>query len=170
MVRPPQASSASPTQTQCPKARPRAICSSAYDPDPPQQSPQIHARKTGAGSERLLPAMHSGMAGRMTRWLLISLFLLNAACGAAAVPAARRPDGGWHLKCDASLARCVQEADDLCKGRGYVVISGFNKRKLYGAELGVSQVEERQAELDIACADKRDQLPTLAPPPPPSQP
>ena len=105
----------------------------------------------------------------MIRWQLSSLFLLTA-CGAAAVPSARRPDGGWHLKCDASLARCVQEADDLCKGRGYVIISGFSKRKLYGAELGVSQVEERQAELDIACADKRDQLPTVAPAPPANQP
>ena len=95
----------------------------------------------------------------MTRWLLISFLLVGCA---GSLAAARRPDGGWHLKCGASLAKCAQQADDLCKGRGYVVISGFSKRKLYGAELGVSQVEVREAELDVACADKRDELPSIA--------
>jgi hypothetical protein len=95
----------------------------------------------------------------MARWLLVSLFLVGCAGSLAPV---RRADGGWHLKCGPALAKCAQQADDLCKGRGYVVISGFSKRKLYGAELGQSQVEERQAELDVACADKRDELPTVS--------
>jgi hypothetical protein len=37
---------------------------------------------------------------------------------------------------------------------------------VYGAELGVSQVAVREAELDIACADRRGQLPTVASAPP----
>ena len=98
----------------------------------------------------------------MIRWLLIPLFL--AACSASLDPALRRPDGAWHVQCGAALERCVKRAEDLCKGRGYLVISGMSKRKLYGAELGVSQVEERQAELDFACADKRGELPTLTAP------
>jgi hypothetical protein len=101
----------------------------------------------------------------MTRWLLVSLLLVG--CAGSLAPA-RRPDGGWHLKCGPSLAKCTQQADDLCKGRGYVVISGFSKRKLYGAELGASQVEEREAELDVACADKRDELPSVSAAPAPS--
>jgi len=96
----------------------------------------------------------------MIRVVLVSLLL--SACSAAQVPALRRPDGGWHLKCGASLERCVKHAEDLCHGRGYVVISGMSKRKLYGAELGVSQVEAREAELDIACADRRGDLPTVS--------
>ncbi|MET0793277.1 MAG: hypothetical protein ABW061_17280 [Polyangiaceae bacterium] len=98
----------------------------------------------------------------MTRWVLVSFLL--AGCAGSLAPA-RRPDGGWHLKCGASLDRCVQQAEDLCKGRGYVVISGFSKRKLYGAELGMSQVEVREAELDIACADRRSELPVVTPAP-----
>ena len=98
----------------------------------------------------------------MTRWLLVSFLLVG--CAGSLAPA-RRPDGGWHLKCGPALAKCTQQAEDLCKGRGYVVISGFSKRKLYGAELGVSQVEERESELDVACADKRDELPSVTPAP-----
>jgi hypothetical protein len=66
----------------------------------------------------------------------------------------------------------VQRANDLCDNRGYVVLGGVNKRQLLGAELGVSQVEVREAELSIACADRRGDLPkvltintTLAAPP-----
>ena len=95
----------------------------------------------------------------MTRWLFVPLFL--GACSASLEPAIRRPDGGWHLKCGSALEGCVKRAEDLCKGAGYVVISGMSKRQLYGAELGVSQVEVRQAELDIACADRRGDLPTV---------
>ena len=96
----------------------------------------------------------------MSRWFLISLFL--TACGSSLIPASRRADGGWHLDCGSLLERCVQRADQLCKGRGYVVLGGMSKRKLYGAELGVSQVEVREAALDIACADRRGDLPTVA--------
>lgn len=90
----------------------------------------------------------------------MTLFL--GACGSAPIPASLRPDGAWHLKCGGSLARCVPRADDLCKGRGYVVLGGMSKRKLYGAELGASQVEVREAELDIVCADRRGELPVVA--------
>jgi len=104
----------------------------------------------------------------MARWILSSLLLLTAC--AASIPAGKKPDGSWHLKCGSALDRCVKQAEDLCKGRGYVVLSGMSKRNLYGAELGVSQVEVREAELDVACADQRGNLPivtsaTPAPPP-----
>ena len=70
------------------------------------------------------------------------------------------------------MCECVKQAEELCKGRGYVVVSGASKRNLYGAELGVSQHEVREAELDIACADRRSVLPTVqsASPPPASPP
>lgn len=87
--------------------------------------------------------------------------LLLVACTSSTLPPLRKPDGSWHLKCGAMMAECVKQADDLCKGRGYVVLSGMSKRNLYGAELGVSQVEVREAELDIACADRRGDLPTV---------
>ncbi|MEO7033802.1 MAG: hypothetical protein ABI548_07960 [Polyangiaceae bacterium] len=99
----------------------------------------------------------------MARWFLLSFGFLGAlgACSPSSVPAARRADGSWHLKCGASLAACVQRAGDLCKDRGYVVLGGMSKRELYGAELGVSQVEGRESELDIACADRRGGLPIV---------
>jgi hypothetical protein len=59
------------------------------------------------------------------------------------------------------LDNCLKQAEDLCRGRGYVVVSGMSKHKLYGAELGVSRYEVREAELDIACADLRRELPTV---------
>lgn len=89
------------------------------------------------------------------------LWLLLPACTSAAVPAARRADGSWHLKCGASLNQCVQKADELCKSRGFVVLGGKSTRVLYGAELGVSQVEARDSELDVACADRRGDLPVV---------
>jgi len=95
----------------------------------------------------------------MTRWFLSSLLLV--ACTSSALPASRKPDGSWHLTCGPAMDRCVQHAEELCKGRGYVVVAGMSRRKLYGAELGASQVEVREAELDIACADRRGDLPTV---------
>jgi len=68
------------------------------------------------------------------------------------------------------LANCVKQAEDLCKGRGYVVVSGMSKVSLYGAELGVSRYEVREAELDIGCADRRNQLPTVQSAPPAAMP
>ncbi|MEI9949868.1 MAG: hypothetical protein WDO74_13025 [Pseudomonadota bacterium] len=108
----------------------------------------------------------------MLRSLLSSL-LLVACASSSVLPPLRKPDDSWHLRCGATLDNCVKQAEDLCKGRGYVVLSGMSKRKLYGAELGVSQYEVREAELDIACADRRGDLPTVqsaAPPPPVSPP
>ncbi len=95
----------------------------------------------------------------MTRllWLWVSL----VACSNVAVPSSRRPDGSWQLKCGATMDACVRRASELCKERGYVVLGGMSKRQLYGAELGVSQVEERESELQIACADRRGDLPTV---------
>jgi hypothetical protein len=95
----------------------------------------------------------------MLRPILSSLLLV--ACASSTLPPLRKPDGSWHLKCGATLDNCVKQAEDLCKGRGYVVLSGMSKRSLYGAELGVSQYEVREAELDIACADRRGNLPTV---------
>jgi hypothetical protein len=96
----------------------------------------------------------------MIRWLWISVAL--AACSPALAPASRRPDGGWHLRCGAALEACVEHAAQLCKDRGFLVLSGMSKRHIYGAELGVSQVVVRDAELDVACADRSGELPTLA--------
>ncbi|HWZ87850.1 MAG TPA: hypothetical protein VNW92_03340 [Polyangiaceae bacterium] len=92
--------------------------------------------------------------------LCVSLGVLGA-CHSASVPSVRQPDGSWHLECGSSLDLCVQKANDLCKGGGYVVLGGMNKRTLLGAELGQSQVEVRQAELNIACADRRGDLPKV---------
>jgi hypothetical protein len=92
---------------------------------------------------------------------MICLWL--SACGSALTPAQRRSDGGFHLKCGASLEACVKRAEELCKRRGFVVISGSSQRKRYGAELGASQVEVREAELDFACADRRGDLPSIVP-------
>jgi len=96
-------------------------------------------------------------------WFMFMVSTLSAlsACSSAAVPAARRADGSWHLQCSGSLVECVQRASDLCRDRGYVVLGGKSQKELYGAELGISQVEERKAELDIVCADHRGQLPTV---------
>ena len=96
----------------------------------------------------------------MLRWISSSL-LLVACASSTILPPVRKPDGSWHLKCGATLDNCVKQAEDLCRGRGYVVLSGMTKRKLYGAELGRSQYEVREAELDVACADQRGDLPTV---------
>jgi hypothetical protein len=93
---------------------------------------------------------------------LIPCSLLLVACASSTIlPPVKKPDGSWHLKCGATLDNCVKQAEDLCRGRGYVVVSGMSKHNLYGAELGVSRYEVREAELDIACADLRRQLPTV---------
>ena len=93
---------------------------------------------------------------------LIPTSLLLVACASTTIlPPVKKPDGSWHLKCGATLDNCVKQAEDLCKGRGYTVLSGMSKRTLYGAELGHSQYEVREAELDIACADRRGDLPSI---------
>ncbi|HET7541274.1 MAG TPA: hypothetical protein VFK05_15455 [Polyangiaceae bacterium] len=100
----------------------------------------------------------------MLRWIpgsLVMVSLVACASSSSLQPPVRKPDGSWHLSCGATLDNCVKQADDLCRGRGYVVISGSVKRKLYGAELGRSQYEVREAELDLACADQRGELPTV---------
>jgi len=92
---------------------------------------------------------------------ILSSLLLVACASSSILPPLKKPDGSWHLKCGATLDNCVKQAEDLCRGRGYAVVSGMSKRKLYGAELGVSRYEVREAELDIACADQRGELPTV---------
>jgi hypothetical protein len=89
------------------------------------------------------------------------LGFLLAACHAATLPAVRQPDGTWHLECGGTLELCVQKAREVCKGGGYVVLSGMDKQQIFGAELGVSQVEVRQAELNVACANRRGDLPKV---------
>lgn len=108
----------------------------------------------------------------MLRWILSSVLLVGCA-SSTILPPVKKPDGSWHLKCGATLDNCIKQSEDLCKGRGYVVLSGQSKRTLYGAELGVSRYEVRECELDIACADNRGNLPTVqygtpAPPPGPT--
>jgi hypothetical protein len=99
----------------------------------------------------------------MKRLFLLCVSLLAVvACHSANAPSVRQPDGSWHLECGSSLDTCVQRANDLCDNRGYIVLGGQMKRQLYGAELGQSQVEVREAELNIACADRRGDLPKLA--------
>ncbi len=100
-------------------------------------------------------------------WLLP----LVGACHSAVVPEVKQPDGSWHLSCGSSLAKCADRADTLCGGRGYVVLGGTSRRTMYGAADGISQVEKREADLTIACADHHDELPKVlvtngvAPPP-----
>lgn len=89
------------------------------------------------------------------------LFLCVSACHSASVPEARQPDGSWHLTCGSALEHCVARANELCGGRGYVVLGGANKRTLFGAADGVSQVETHEADLTIACADHQNVLPKV---------
>ncbi len=103
----------------------------------------------------------------MLRLILSSLLLVSCA-SSSIYPPLRKPDGSWHLKCGATMDNCVKQAEDLCKDRGYVVLSGQSKHNMYGAELGHSQYEVREAELDIACADRRGALPTVVSAPPAS--
>ena len=98
----------------------------------------------------------------MKRLVLPFVCLLGlVACHSANAPSVRQPDGSWHLECGSSLDTCVGRANDLCGNRGFVVLGGVSRRKLYGAELGQSQVEVREAELDVACADRRGELPKV---------
>jgi len=122
--------------------------------NPHSTTGELDARSLFRCGEPCIPAKGEPMI----RWILSSLLLV--ACSSA-IPASRKPDGSWHLTCGPAMDRCVQHAEELCKGRGYVVLAGMSRRKLYGAELGVSQVEVREAELDIACADRRGDLPTV---------
>lgn len=103
-----------------------------------------------------IPAKGKGML----RWISSSLLLVACASSTIQAPV-KKPDGSWHLKCGATLDNCVKQGEDLCKGRGYVVLSGVSKRTLYGAELGASRYEVRECELDIACADNHGNLPTV---------
>jgi hypothetical protein len=120
----------------------------------------------------VLAAAASFRHGQAMKPLVLGFVLLEA-CHAATVPSVRQPDGSWHVQCGNSLQLCVQKANDLCDDRGYVVLGGTNKRSLYGAELGQSQVEVREADLSFACADRRGELPkvlvsrtlSVAPPP-----
>jgi len=89
------------------------------------------------------------------------LVLVVGACHSASVPEVRQPDGSWHLTCGSALEHCVERANELCGGRGYVVLGGTNKRSLYGAADGVSQVENREADLTVACADHHNELPKV---------
>jgi len=127
--------------------------------------------------------VHSGVAaapafrhGRVMK-RLFWLFACVTACHSASVPEARLPDGSWHLTCGSALDHCVDRANELCGGRGYVVLGGTNKRTLFGSADGVSQVETREADLTVACADHQNVLPKVlvsntvvrgasAPPPP----
>jgi len=93
--------------------------------------------------------------------LTLSSLLFVACASSTVLPPLQKPDGSWHLKCGATLNNCVKQGEDLCGGRGFVVLSGMSKRTLYGAELGISRYEVREAELDIACADRRGNLPSV---------
>jgi hypothetical protein len=98
----------------------------------------------------------------MTRLFLFCAAL--CACHSVTQAPVRQPDGSWHLQCGSALNVCVQQADDLCKDRGYVVLGGLNKRQLYGAELGQSQVAVRESELNVACVDRRGDMPKVISP------
>jgi hypothetical protein len=110
------------------------------------------------------------MPMKLSLCLIALLSLLPGCTGPTLAPAVHRPDGGWHVTCGASLDACVNRATKFCKERGFVVISGMSKRSIYGAELGVSQIAVREAELDFACADRRGDLPTVLPACAPSTP
>jgi len=87
-------------------------------------------------------------------------FLVACALSQGPVPVSHQADGSLHLKCDGSLGPCIQKAEELCKNLGFVVVGGQSKRQVYGAE--VSQVEVREAELDVRCANRLGDLPTVA--------
>ncbi len=92
--------------------------------------------------------------------------VLLAACGPSA-PSIRTHDlgsGRWELQCSAPLSRCSEQAAELCKDRGYDVVSGHDQRKLYGHESGESRVALRSSRLLVVCRgpDNEARLPSTA--------
>nr|PZN25197.1 MAG: hypothetical protein DIU78_10725 [Pseudomonadota bacterium] len=78
---------------------------------------------------------------------------LTIACGgtASSVRTERLDASTYALECQAPLSRCLVEADTLCRGAPYVVLTGHDRRDLYGSSDGPSQVEVRSSTATIRC-------------------
>jgi hypothetical protein len=101
------------------------------------------------------------------------LGLVLVACGGSSAARSREVSPGtWELDCSSSIGRCTDEANRLCGGRGYDIVSGYDRAKVYGHEAGESQVEVRMSSLTVVCNDKdgKSRLPPDATTTPPAAP
>jgi hypothetical protein len=66
----------------------------------------------------------------------LALALALAGCGllSGGVTAEHLADGNWQLKCKASLARCLERADELCHDASYKIVSASDDRDFYGPQ------------------------------------
>jgi len=99
------------------------------------------------------------------RCSLLLLCLASACAKQSGIQRQELERGVFQLDCAAPLGRCGEEADKICGGEGYEVISGYDQRKLYGHEAGESQVEVRTSRLIVSCRGPR----SASKPPKPAQ-
>lgn len=84
---------------------------------------------------------------------VVSLIFLLAvtACGGVAQQGAREvSEGTWEIDCG-SLGRCAEQAERICRNRGYDIIGGYDHSEVYGHEAGESQVAVRRSRLVVVC-------------------
>lgn len=80
--------------------------------------------------------------------------LLAIACGggvAGTVRTQRLDASTFELECQGPLANCLVEADTLCRGAPYTVLTAQDRRDLYGPSDGPSQVEVRSSTATLRC-------------------
>ncbi len=94
--------------------------------------------------------------------LLLALALVGCAKNDGVVRAQELGSGQWQLECASPLARCSQDADQRCGGRGYDLVEGFDQRRRFGHEAGESQVEVRSSRLVVVCRSEQGE-PRLVP-------
>lgn len=84
-------------------------------------------------------------------WLTAGLFACLG-CGAQKSVLERRPDGIYHLKCkDASLSRCLVDAEAACDHNQYAVLRAFDDHQYMGRIAGNDTHEVRESEVFFAC-------------------
>lgn len=82
-------------------------------------------------------------------WIVAALVL--GACSAGTPSEAKQADGSYHLACPGPLSACLERAERLCQGHGYVVAGARDVTELLGHEQGQSQVEVRRSDATIYC-------------------
>ena len=94
--------------------------------------------------------------------LLLCGVVLACAASSGGIQSQRLPDGTIHLTCQTSLQKCLDGANQLCKGNSYDILRARDQRDRLGGELGQSNVEVRSSEALVRCAGTKE--------PPPSPP
>lgn len=108
---------------------------------------------------------------------LLGLLLVLTSCGASQYRAKPMGEGTWRVECLDNVDRCLREAERVCKGKGYYVISGKQETKMFGAEEGYQTGADLHS-VEFACGrpepppirlvrDDEPVDPDLAPPPKP---